>query len=90
MQKNCCHKTTCAAILMNPNSLTGSPWCACVYIAARRLDYCTQEPVLSQRAITGAVYIIISLKPGLCSPELNAFFFMKYTLKSQALYAAGL
>ena len=35
--KFCCHK-----------SLS----CACIYIAVRRLDYCTQEAVLSQRAAT--------------------------------------
>ena len=48
--KSCCHETTWAIILMTPIHYTGSLRCACVYIAARRLDYCTQEAVLSQRA----------------------------------------
>ena len=41
-----------AAIIKQPGQwpLTGSLRCACIYIVARRLDYCTQEVVLSQRA----------------------------------------
>ena len=34
--KSCCHQTTGAIILMTPcNPLTGSLWCACVYIVSR-------------------------------------------------------
>ena len=53
----------------DPTQLTGSLRCACVYIAPRRLDYCTQEVVLSQ------VYICSSVKLGLCSPELDFSLF---------------
>ena len=45
--KSCCHKTTCMG--NNPKPLTRSLRCTCIYIAARRLDYCTQEAVPSRR-----------------------------------------
>ena len=45
--KKCCYKTTWAVKFVDPNSLTGSLGCACVYTVPRRLDYCTQEAVLS-------------------------------------------
>ena len=48
--KSCCHKANLGNYFDNPPPPTGSLRYACVYIAARRLDYCTQEEVLSQRA----------------------------------------
>ena len=48
--KSCCRKTNLGNYFDDPTLPTGSLRCACIYIAARRLDYCTQEVVLSQRA----------------------------------------
>ena len=45
--KSCCHKTTWAIILMAPSLRSAY---IKFYIIARRLDYCTQEVVPSQRA----------------------------------------
>ena len=48
---------------------TGSLRCTCVYIAARWLDYHTQEAVLSQRAAKCGLHN--SVKFSQCSPELD-------------------
>ena len=53
--KSCCHKTNLGNYFDDPTLPTGSLRCACVYIAARRLDYCTQEAFLS----LSAVYILL-------------------------------
>ena len=55
------------------NPLIGSSRCTCVYIAARRLDYCTQEEVLSQRAAGCGLHN--SVKLDVCSLELNLSLF---------------
>ena len=47
--------------------------CACIYIAARRLDYCTQQAVHSQRAARCGLHN--SVKFSLCSLELNFSLF---------------
>ena len=39
------------------------------YIAARKLDYCTQEAVLSQRAAKCGLHNSVNLN--VCSPELD-------------------
>ena len=48
--KSCCHKTNLGNYFDDPTLPTGSLRCACVYIAARRLNYCTKEAALSPRA----------------------------------------
>ena len=94
--KSCCHKTTCMG--NNPKPLTRSLRCTCIYIAARRLDYCTHEAVPSRR-----MGLHNSVKLCMCSLELNLCLFcdilgewiwwtflVKYVLKSQASYAGSL
>ena len=49
----------------DPKALTGSLRCTSVYIAARRLDYNTQEAVLSQRVARCGLHN--SVKLGWCS-----------------------
>ena len=94
MQQSCCHKTNLANYFDDPTppTCTGSLRCTYVYIATRRQNYCTQEPVLKEQL--SAVYIT--------SPELDFSLFatswgsgldcniMKYVLKSRALYAGSL
>ena len=75
------------------------------YIVARRLDYCTQEAILSQSAARCSLPNSVKLR--LHSLELNLVcfflatswwngldcnrvFFMEFALKSQALYAGSL
>ena len=61
--KSCCHKTNLGNYFDDPTLLlTGSLKCTWVYIAARRLDYSTQEAVLSQRAAKcGLIYNSVKL-----------------------------
>ena len=95
--KSCCHKTNLGNYFDDPTLPTGSLRCTC---AARRLGYCTQEAVLSQRAAKCGLHNSVKLSQ--CSPELDfslfcdilgewtiTFFFVKYTLKNRALYAAS-
>ena len=103
MQKAVVIKQIWAILFDDPTLPTGSLRCACVYIAARRLDYCTQEAVFSQRAAKCGLYNSVKLSQ--CSPELdfslfcdiwgsgldrNRTFFVKYKLKIWVLYAASL
>ena len=46
--------------------------CACVYIAARRLDYCTKEAVLYPRAAKCGLH---NSKLSRCSPEVDLSLF---------------
>ena len=46
--KSCCYKTN---YVDDPKPLIGTHSCACMYIAPRRMDYCTQEAVLCQRVL---------------------------------------
>ena len=72
--KSCCHKTTCMGNYFDdPNPLTGTLRCACIYIAARRLDYCNKRRFFLklERAAIVAVYITLCL----CSLELNFSLF---------------
>ena len=68
--KSCCRKTNLGNYFDDPTVRpTGSLRCTCVYIAARRLDYCTQEAVLSQRAAKCGLHNSVKLSQ--CSPELD-------------------
>ena len=67
--KICCHKTNLGNYFDDPTLPTGRLRCTCVYIAARRLDYCTQKAVLSQRAAKCGLHNSGKLSP--CSPELD-------------------
>ena len=73
MQKICCHKTNLGNYFDNPTLPTGSLRYACAYIAARRLDYCTQEAVLSQRAAKCGLHNSVKLSQ--CSPKLDFSLF---------------
>ena len=57
----------------DPMPLTGSLRCACICIAPRRLDYCIQEAVLSQKKAKCDLHG--SVKLGLCSLELDLTLF---------------
>ena len=59
--KICCHKTNLGNYFDDPTLPTGSLRYACAYIAARRLDYCTQEAVLSQRAAKCSLHNSVKL-----------------------------
>ena len=95
MQKAVVIKQTWAIILMAPHYQLEAFRCACVYIAARRLGYCTQlqEAVLSQRAAKCGLHNSVKLSQ--CSPnwtlvcfvtswgsglDSNRTFFVKYAL----------
>ena len=93
-------KTTWAIILMTPNYLleaSGGP-----VFAARWLDYCTQEAVLSQGAAKCSLHNYVNSASvnrnwtWVCFATSwgsgvghNGTFFVKYALKSRALYAAS-
>ena len=63
--KICYHKTNLGNYFDDPTLPTGS----LRYIAGRRLDYCTQEAVLSQRAAKCGLHNSVKLSQ--CSPELD-------------------
>ena len=67
--KSHCHKTNLGNYFDDPTLPTRSLRCTCVYIAARRLDYCIQEADLSQRAAKYSLHS--SVKLSRCSPELD-------------------
>ena len=91
MQKAVVIKQTRA---LTPHYLLEALRCACVYITAWRLDYWTQEAVLSQRAAKCGLHNSVKLSQ--CSPELDFSLFcnimeegLDRALKSRALYAAS-
>ena len=63
MRKQCVPGSFLSAHALEPGNE------ASVYIAARRLDYCTQEAVLSQRATKCGLHNSVKLSQ--CSPELD-------------------
>ena len=61
--KSCCHKTNPGNYFDDPTLPTGSLRCACVYIAARRQDYCSLVPRPSPQLSSLAVRITLR-RPG--------------------------